>query len=391
MKNKILINVGLIIGISAVAFAATFGIQAASEDTEEKEPTDTRPIVSIETLKPINHQVLISGFGEVMPLESTVLAAQVSGEIISWNPNFVNGGIVERGDVLFTIEADAYEAEVLRAEAQVSLAEATLTEELARQNVAKRESKNLPKNQVSDLYLRKPQVLSAKAQLKSAQAALRIANRNLGKTKVTAPYDALIISRDIGSGQYVSTGMQVAKINNIETAEIMIPVAGFDSPFLQPNMQGVQASAATRSLVPVTRDGYIDRDLGVVDQSTRMQHLVMRIDDPYSLESDLPKLQFGSYVEVTFQGRMLENVFEVPQSLVNNRKLWIVNEEDKLEAHDVNVLREEGSYFYISSGVTAEDRMAKNLPEYPQNGMEVRIQEPDQALITYNQTNSDAR
>ncbi|MFC3120740.1 efflux RND transporter periplasmic adaptor subunit [Agaribacter flavus] len=389
MKNKVLINIGIILGISAVAFAATFGIQAAAEDKEEKEPTDTRPIVSIETLRPINHQVKISGFGEVLPLESTVLAAQVNGEVLSWNPNFVNGGIVKRGEVLFTIESDAYEAEVLRAEAQVSLAEATLTEELARQKVAKREAKNLPKNQVSDLYLRKPQVLSAQAQLKSAKAALRIAKRDLQKTKVEAPYDALIISRDIGSGQYVSRGMQVAKINNIESAEIMIPVAGFDSPFLLPNMEGVTAMVITRSLVPVYREGVIDRDLGVVDQNTRMQHLVMRINDPYSLQSNLPKLKFGSYVEVSFEGKLLENVFEVPQSLVNNRLLWIVNDENKLESHQVEVLREEGSNFYISSGVSEDDRMAKNLPEYPQNGMEVRIKDTEGSLISFNQRNPE--
>jgi len=170
--NATLAKFLLFVLIIAAAVGISLGIQAAVDEAEEDAPLDTRPTVSIETMSPISHQVKISSFGEVIPLESTVLAAQVNGEVISWNPKFVAGGVVERGEVLFTIEADQYEAAILQAQAQVSLSEATLTEELAMQKVAMREAKNIAKNRVTDLYLRKPQVLSAQAQLKSAKAAL---------------------------------------------------------------------------------------------------------------------------------------------------------------------------------------------------------------------------
>jgi len=257
--NATLAKFLLFVLIIAAAVGISLGIQAAVDEAEEDAPLDTRPTVSIETMSPISHQVKISSFGEVIPLESTVLAAQVNGEVISWNPKFVAGGVVERGEVLFTIEADQYEAAILQAQAQVSLSEATLTEELAMQKVAMREAKNIAKNRVTDLYLRKPQVLSAQAQLKSAKAALRIANRNLDKTKVLAPYDALVMSREIGSGQYVSAGMRVASLYNIESAEIIVPIAGFDSPFLLSDMNGTEAMVKTKSNSPVQRSGFVSR------------------------------------------------------------------------------------------------------------------------------------
>lgn len=374
---KIAVGIGMIVlsvGIIGV-------IHATAEEAEEKIPVDARPTVSIESLIAIDHQVEITSFGELIPLESTELSAQVSGEVLSWNTNFIAGGVVERGEILFSIEADAYEAAVLQSEAQISLAQATLTEELARQQVAEREARNLPKAQVSDLYLRKPQVLSAKAQLKSAEASLRIANRNLAKTKVRAPYDALIVSRNIGTGQFVTAGTRVAQINNIETAEITIPIAGFDSQFVQDSLADTVANVSTQSRTNnIVRKGMVHRNLGIVDQSTRMQHLVVRIEDPYGLESNLPSIKFGTYVEVTFPGKALKNVFKVPQSLVNNRKIWLVNDEDKLESHAVEVIREEGSYFFISSGISERDRLVKNLPEYPQNGMDVKILEKPSTL-----------
>ena len=279
MKSTIIKTLGFF-GIIAIAIGLSTGIQATAEDEKAEEAKDTRPTVSIENLIPINHNVEISSFGEVQALETTTLAAQVSGEVLSWNPQFVAGGVVKRGDVLFNIEPDAYEAAVLQAEAQVSLAKATLTEELARQKVAQREARNLGDGQVSDLYLRKPQVLSAQAQLKSAEASLRIAKRNLSKTQVTSPYDAVVISREIGSGTYVSPGMAVASLSNIETAEIIVPVAGFDRPFLMDNMAGNEAVVTTKDRLPIRRSGIVARDLGVLDQATRMLHLVIRIEDP---------------------------------------------------------------------------------------------------------------
>jgi multidrug efflux system membrane fusion protein len=221
--------------------------------------------------------------------------------------------------------------------------------------------------------LRKPQVISAQAQLKSAEASLRIANRNLAKTQVRAPYDALVISRDVGTGQFVSTGMKVAHLNNIETAEITIPIAGFDSGFIQDSIQNIVATVSTIGKTNTVREGIVHRNLGVVDQNTRMQHLVVRIQDPYGIENGLSIIKFGTYVQVKFAGKVIKNVFKVPQALVNNRKVWLVGNDSLLESHEVEVVREEGTFFFISSGISERDRLVKNLPEYPQNGMEVNI------------------
>lgn len=372
MKSN-LIKLAIFIVILGCGFAVKALIEGSEPEPEEQEKADNRPTVSVEALNAIDHQVAISSFGEVAPLERTVLAAQVSGEVTSWNPNFVAGGLVKRGDILFSIEKDAYEAALLQAEAQVSLAEASLIEEQARQKVAMREAKNLPANQVSDLYLRKPQVLSAQAQLKSAQAAYRIAQRDLSNCDVTAPYDALVLSREIGSGQFVNVGMTVAEINNIEAAEVIFPVAGFDSPFLPKKIDNNPATVRAKDVAGISRVAYLQRDLGIVDQSTRMNHLVVRIDDPYSLNTDAPQLKFGTYVEVAFAGKLIENVYKVPQNLVNKRKVWVIDADQKLLSKNVEVVREEGTYFLISSGINEQDQVVMTLPEYPQNGMGVKL------------------
>lgn len=360
--------VALIVGV--VGF---MGINAIAQEPEKKEVIDTRPTVQVEPVAANDHQVIINSYGEVKPLENTQLSAQVSGEVLSWHPNFVAGGIVARGETLFTIEKDNYEAAVLVAEAELARAQAGLIEEQAQAQVAEGEAKRFPSKARTDLFLRKPQVLSAQASVKSAQAALKRAQRDLDNCDVTAPYDALVISRNIGVGQFVTMGSQVAELNNIETAEVIIPIAGFDSVFLPERIKGITATIIQKGLNSFTREGAIDRDLGIVDNATRMSSLVVRIEDPYGLKNIQPAIKFGSYVQVNFAGAMLNNIYRLPQALVNNQTVWVVNENQELEPRKVTVIREEGEYFYISSGLNADDKLVITLPEYPQKGMQVKI------------------
>lgn len=358
------------LAIGVVGFKA---INALANEQEKKALVDTRPTVQVEPVSANDHQVVINSYGEVKPLENTQLSAQVSGEVLSWHPSFVAGGVVARGETLFSIEKDNYEAAVLVAEAELARAQAGLIEEQAQAKVAEDEAKRFPSKARTDLFLRKPQVLSAQANVKSAQAALKRAQRDLENCDVKAPYDALIVSRNVGVGQYVTMGSQVAELNNIETAEVIIPIAGFDSVFLPERIKGITATVIQKGLNSFTREGVIDRDLGIVDNETRMSSLVVRIEDPYGLKNKQPAIKFGSYVQVNFAGTTLNNIYRLPQALVNNQTVWVVGENQTLEPRKVTVIREEGEYFYISSGLKADDKLVVTLPEYPQKGMEVKI------------------
>lgn len=360
------------ITILIVGYLGMKGIEASASDNNEQEEVDTRPTVTIESLLPENVTVSLSSYGEVMPLESTNLAAQVSGEVQSWNPNFVSGGLIRRGEVLFSIEKDTYEAALLLAEANLASAKAQLIQEEAQADVALRESKSLPASSVTDLYLRKPQVLSAQAAVKSAQAQLRIAQRDLANCDVKAPYDALIIERNISTGDYLNTGAVAAVINNVEYAEITFPVAGFDRGFMNENPIGDRATIVLDSQSNFMVEGTIHRDTGIVDSATRMSQFVARIEDPYALNSNKPVVKFGSYATVEYKGRTLQQVYRIPQDLITQKIVWTLDGDSKLISQPIDVIREEGSDFLIRGNFDAS-RVVVSLPEYPRNGMDVRL------------------
>ncbi|MGO2167293.1 efflux RND transporter periplasmic adaptor subunit [Pseudoalteromonas sp.] len=360
----------VVLGFGVAGF---MGINAIAQEPSEKEVVDTRPTVRVEAVSANDHQVVINSYGEVKPFENTRLSAQVSGEVVSWHPNFVAGGIVARGETLFSIEKDNYEAALLQAQAELAQAQSLLIEEQAYAKVAEDEAKRFPSKERTALFLREPQVLSAQASVKSALASIKRAKRDLDNCEVTAPYDALIVSRDIGTGQYINMGAQIAELNNIESAEVIVPIAGFDSVFLPERVKGITATVTKTGIHGFSREAKIDRDLGVVDNATRMSSLVVRIEDPYGLAKPQPAIKFGSYVQVSFAGALLENIYRLPQELVNNQTVWIVNQDQQLEPRKVKVIREEGEYFYISDGLEADDQLVTTLPEYPQKGMAVKV------------------
>lgn len=359
--------------ILAGGYAGYSAIASNAIEPEQKDIPNLIPTVTVLPANAAPHNLLISSHGEISAVETTRLSAQVSGEVVKWHPNFVAGGIVKRGEILFSVEEDNYEAAVLIAEADVASAQAALIEEKARAEVAKRQAKSLPNQQVTDLYLRKPQLLSAQATLKSSQAALKRARRDLINCKVVAPYDALVVSRDLGVGQYVSAGSIVATLHNIETAEVRIPIAGFDSVFLPEQYEGIEATIVKQGLGSVVRKGKIVRDLGVVDSSTRMVSIVVQLEDPYGVGNSQKALPFGSYVEVSFTGKKLENIYKLPQELVHNQKVWVVDNNEVLESREVTILRSEGEYMLVSDGINQNDQIVLTVPEYPRKGMKVKV------------------
>ncbi len=359
-----------LLGSSYLGYQA---IAAHGPVVEEKKVESKQPTVEVAGLFPTNHRVLITSHGELVPFEVTRLSAQVSGEVTSWHANFVSGGIVKRGEVLFTIESDNYEAAVLQAEAALASAQAALIEERAKARVAEKQASKLSDKQVSDLYLRKPQLLSAEAQVKSAQAALKRAKRDLQNCKVIAPYDALVVSRNLGVGQFISAGSEVAVLNNIEAGEIHLPIAGFDSAFLPEKLSDLNALVTLDGIQKTQREGKVVRDQGLIDSATRMTNVVVRISDPYGINSKQPAIKFGSYVEVNFAGKELMHIYRLPQELVNNRTVWVVNENNELQPRTVNVLRAEGEFMLIAEGIEQSDQLVLTVPEYPQKGMTVKL------------------
>lgn len=173
-------------------------------------------------------RIPVQAQGTVSPLQQTTIQAEVKGRIIELADSFHVGGFVSADDILLRIDPRDYQTNLLHAQAAQESAESVLAQEEGRASVALREWQKLPEGSqrsqaAKDLYLRKPQLEQARAQLLAAQADLNTARDNLERTIIRAPYDALIRQKHTDLGQFVAAGTTLAEVFSVATAEVRLP------------------------------------------------------------------------------------------------------------------------------------------------------------------------
>jgi len=370
-KKQILLPIVII----TVGVLAMMAFTSMKKPPEEKPEVDNTPIVAVEeiSVKPMTLQV--SSYGVVKPKYETELVAQVSGQIVELSPTFVRGGFIKKNQLLARIDPSDYKAALIDAEANLASAQASLQKERAQGKVAENEWKSITSSSPSQLSLRKPQLAQELARVKSAEASVLRAKRNLERTEIKAPYDAMIESRMIGLGSFVGTGSKVGKVLGTAVAEIRLPVADNQLRFLNGN--GVNSEVTLEGTYAGDTKIWhakINRSEGVIDEKSRMSYLVAEIKDPYALISDnkVP-VRFGSYMNAKVIGFELEQASSIPRHLVTNGRVAILDVDSTLHYAKVDVARQDGKNVIISKGLSNGDRLITSALDYPVDGMKLAL------------------
>ncbi len=262
-------------------------------------------------------------------------------------------------------------------------ARAALEKEVAQGKVAEREWKQITDTSPTELSLRKPQLAQELARVKAAQASVLRAERNLERTEIRAPYDAMINSRNIGLGSFVGVGSKIGHVLGTAIAEIRLPVADNQLAFLvktESTKQGVNAQVnliGTYAGQDTQWQAIIVRSEGVIDSKSRMSYLVAEINDPYLLNSssdssDIP-LRFGSYVNAKIMGYDISQATLVPRYLVVNGKVAILDDESKLHYAVIDIVRQQGSHVIVTNGLQDGDQLIVSALDYPVDGMKLAL------------------
>lgn len=371
-KKQIFIPLAILIA----GILINFLFSSMKKPPEKKDEVDNTPIVAVEsiTLEPLI--LTVDSYGVVKPKYETELVAQVSGQIVELSPTFVRGGFVKQGQLLARIDPNDYEAALIDAEATMASARASLEKERAQGVVAEREWKQITDTSPTELSLRKPQLAQEIARVKSAQAAILRAKRNLERTEIRAPYDAMIDSRNVGLGSFVGTGSMVGKLLGTAIAEVRLPVADNQLEFLIEQGEGADVDlSGTFAGIETIWPAKIIRNEGVIDSKSRMNYLVAEINDPYALleNNNVTPLRFGSYVTANIVGLEVAQAASVPRYLVQNSRVALLDTDSKLHYSEVKIVRQDGQNVIISSGLTEGDRLIVSALDYPVDGMKLAL------------------
>lgn len=314
-------------------------------------------------------RIVASAVAEVRP--------QVNGIIIE--RLFTEGAHVEKGDVLFKIDAATYEATVAQAQAAVSAANAQFkVAEQDASRVQKLADRNVSSRQELDEAIAARDVAAAsigvaKAQLKSAQIELE-------RTTITASLSGEIGLALTTQGALVTASQANAMttIRNIDTVFVDVTVSAsrllaWRRAHLDKEVQRTVTLKLSDG-VPYSHTGLLTAAEPQVNPQTSA--VVLRMEFPNPDHLLLP----GTYVKVDVQTDTVDGAFVVSQSAVGRDRqgrptALVVNADDVVEQRLLTVLQDRGNTWIVKEGLAAGERVVVDGKQKATPGAKVSPQE----------------
>ena len=307
------------------------------------------PTIDVLRIKPGPIVMTVHTQGTVKPWLEIDVLSQVTGEVKEVGASFAEGGFFRKGDSLVRVDELNYQTALLRARAKLADAEQALALEKGRALQAKREWRNLGNEDANALFLRKPQLQSAEAQVAAAKGDVASAKLDLEYTNINLPFSGRVESTHVNLGQFVSNGMKVASVFSTEKVEVRLPLS--DS---QVSLLDLPINHGNKSLadgVPVLLngvfsgqtwqwEGVIKRTSAVIDDRSRFFYAVAEVYEPFKQVDAKPPLNIGQFVRAEIRGRIVDNAMILPRrALRAGNSIWVVDKFNKLRATKVNVLQ----------------------------------------------------
>ena len=214
---------------------------------KEKKQFQEREIrVAVQNLEKRQLRRQIPVQGTVDPVQFAVLSAKTGGTVERFPVG--TGSKLKKGDIIYEIDRQVLKNQVILREGEINVKHAELETALANRESAllSRKKAELDYNRAKKLHdsramsdsefeeydtnYKKAQtdvtcadaaIANVKAQLKQAESNLTIAKKNLDDSVHRAPFDCTVVGTYVEEKEYVSTGSDILKIENLDSLEVV--------------------------------------------------------------------------------------------------------------------------------------------------------------------------
>lgn len=361
----------LIFLILIIGGGVSYFLVATGPETVPEEKTSSARIVQTLAIAPETRNVSVRAFGSVIPSRKVVIRPQVSGQVIHQNDAITIGGHVKEGEELLRIDSKDYELALSEVRSNLEQARFEREVESGRQVIAKREWDELQSDLESEdvnrsLVLREPHLRRAEAMMEKAINDIEVAELQLSRTVIKAPFNAMVVQESVEVGQLLTPNSNICELVGTDEFWIQVTLPFSDLKWIRFPKDG-QPGAEARVILD-TGDGSMTewkgrviRLLSDLDPLGRMARVVISVEDPLALrggsEQKLPLL-LGSYVEVRIDAGELKNALRIPrESLREGNQIWVVGSDNLLKVLPAEVLWLEKETVLIANNLENDQQL----------------------------------
>jgi RND family efflux transporter MFP subunit len=346
-------------------------------------PTEPAPAVSVMRLTARDHQVVLHSMGTVTADLEIDLVAESSGVVIDIHPEFLPGGRIRKGDVLARVEDIPYRAAVAQAELALEQALLELRQEEGRQIIAEKEWKLMGAGKATDLEkelaLRKLHLQRAQAQVKAAETALQKAQLDLEKTRIRAPFNAIVRSTGINIGEFATPQKILATIVGTDTYRVLATIPVDRVPWLEFPSAGNPSEG--RVLVYDTHGGRyagtVTTLLSDIEPGGKLARVLVHVPDPLGQEytaTDWMPLLLDQYVRLDILGKTETNVYRIARDYLHeNDMIHLLSDENTLLVQPVDIIWRDRDIVLVRGDLENKRLIVTDLPG-PVHGMPLTLQ-----------------
>jgi len=360
-------------GIAALLL--TFG---CAKKNEFKAP----PPPEVTVQHPVQKDVTIfKGFpGRLVAHEDVEIRARVKGFLKTIN--FVDGQRVKKGDLLFTIEPEEYQAATKSAEAK--LAQTKAARKLADATL-QRTKKAYQTKAVSEL-----DVLSAEAEMQGAdatvmeaQAALDNAKLKLSYTEIHAPMDGRLARRTLSVGNIVSDGTLLTTLVMEAPIDVFFNVDERTTiPFLTNGIRNKKPKNAVPPVKLELASGVLHDEEGIIDYTDPEidpETGTLRVRAVF--KNKTVKLLPGLYGKILIP-QNIKNAILVPdlaiQRDMSGAYVLVVTAKNEVESRYIKRGALVDTNRIVTEGLTADDRVIVEGIQRARPGIMVQVADAKQ-------------
>ncbi|WP_430460927.1 efflux RND transporter periplasmic adaptor subunit [Thalassolituus sp. LLYu03] len=308
------------------------------------------PSVPVVAVMPEDTQIPLRSHGQVQMTREYQLSNRVQGRVVFMSDRLVSGGTVNAGELLLQLDAQVYELEVSRKQAELDSRLLQLAEVQAQANVAQQQAAD------NDFARFIPQLRMATSQADAARAALNYARQQLQDTHILAPVTGRLSQVRVQPGQDLLAGQILASVQDQNWQEIPLTISDDEARLLQlPN--------APYALTVRLYSSHSTGDHNTSDQRTINAHivrseaqranfqqivLIARPDYGTDDETLLP----GTYVEADILTPVLPQVIAIPRAALQaDNRVLLIDEAQTIQSVAADIVYGTADTLYLRNAL----------------------------------------
>ncbi|RTZ17412.1 efflux RND transporter periplasmic adaptor subunit [Vibrio aquaticus] len=322
------------------------------------------------------HQHSQSYIGRIEAVEDTNITAQVTGYLQT--RHFNEGQMVEKGQLLYSIEPSSFEAQLASAKATLAQANASLK----KAELDFERGKNLlPKGSISQSEFDNLNavLLGSQAQVEAAKAHIHLAEVNLSYTQIRAPFAGRIAQSKVSTGDLVSPQSGIlTTLVSLDPVHTSFSISererlqlGMDKVKGEGSAESIEVQVVLENGQPFEHIGKLDFLGNRIDLNTGTIAMRAEVDNPdYRL---LP----GQHIRVELREKQTQDVIVIPRRAVQTdlegNFVMVVAQGNVAERRNVELGTQLEQGVIVKNGLKAEEQVITQGLQRIRNGVPVRF------------------